>query len=380
MGATFSLGRLAGVRVGVHWSVLVIFFVIAMGLALGRLPDAHPDHPAWRYWIVGLAASVIFLGSLLVHEISHAVVARRNGIDVEEITLWILGGAARLKSEAATPGAEFRIAGVGPLVSLAVGLLFAVLAGVLAELIGVGLAVEALAWLAGINILLAVFNAFPAAPLDGGRLLRAALWKWTGNQLRATAVATTAGRLLGWVLTGLGLYQVFLGATFSGIWLVLVGWFVIAAATAESGQASMRELLRGTPVREAMTADPLVASVGTTVADFLADPVFRYRHSAFPVIDEKGLPVGLVTVNRLHQVPAEQRAATALAETMIPLRDLPTAGPDDPLMQLLPELGTSPANRALVLDEGRLAGIVTSSDISRITSWLTSSPVRPSRS
>ncbi|MFI2367626.1 site-2 protease family protein [Streptomyces sp. NPDC018833] len=380
MGATFSLGRLAGVRVGVHWSVLVIFIVIAMALALGRLPEAHPDHPAWRYWIVGLAAAVVFLGSLLAHEISHAVVARRNGIEVEDITLWMLGGVARLKSEAATPGAEFRIAGVGPLVSLGAGLFFGILAGVLAGLVGVGLAVEALAWLSGINILLAVFNALPAAPLDGGRLLRAALWKWTGDQLRATMVATTAGRLLGWVLTGLGLYQVFLGAAFSGIWLMLLGWFMIAAATAESGQAGMRELLRGVPVRQAMTADLLVTSARTTVADFLADPVFRYRHSAFPVIDDQGDPVGLVTVNRLHQVPAEQRAATTLAETMIPLRDLPTARPDDPLMHLLPELDTSPANRALILDEGRLVGIVTSSDISRITSWLTSTQVWRSRS
>lgn len=377
MGATFSLGRLAGVRVGVHWSVLVIFFVIAFGLALGRLPDAHPDHPAWRYWIVGLATSVVFLLSVLAHEISHALVARRNGIDVEDITLWMLGGAARLKGEAPSPGAEFRIAGVGPLVSLVVGVVFGALAGVLAGIFGVGLAVEALAWLSGINILLAVFNAVPAAPLDGGRLLRATVWKATGNALRATAVATAAGRVLGWTLVGLGLYLLLLGAAFSGIWLVLMGWFMVAAATAESGQATMRELLRGVPVREVMTAEPLSAAAGTTVADFLGEPAFRYRHSAFPVTDNEGRPVGLVTVSRLHQVPEEQRTSTTLTEVMTPLKDLPTAAPGDPLAQLLPKLETTPANRALVLDEGRLVGIVTSSDVSRTVSWLTSSPAWP---
>lgn len=377
MGAAFSLGRLAGVRVGVHWSVLVIFFVIALGLALGRLPDAHPDHPAWRYWIVGLAASVIFLVSLLAHEISHAVVARRNGIDVEDITLWMLGGAARLKGEASSPGAEFRIAGVGPLVSLVVGVLFGALAGILAGIGSDGLVVEALAWLSGINILLAVFNAVPAAPLDGGRLLRALVWKTTGNSLRATVVAATAGRVLGWVLVGLGLYLVFVGTAFSGIWLVLIGWFMVAAATAESSQATRRELLGGVPVREVMTAGPLAAAADTTVADFLGDPAFRYRHSAFPTTDDEGRPVGLVTVSRLHQVPEEQRASTTLAEAMIPLTELPTAAPGDPLVQLLPTLDTTPANRALVLDEGRLVGIVTSSDISRALSWLTSTPARP---
>lgn len=174
------------------------------------------------------------------HEVSHAVVARRNGVGSDDITLWLLGGAARLKSEAPTPAAEVRIAGVGPLVSFVLGVVFALLTVLLAELDGPGLLVEALAWLAGINVLLAVFNVLPAAPLDGGRLLRAVVWWRTGNRLRATEVATGAGRVLGWLLIGVGIYLVLVGATVDGIWLLLLGWFMTAMASAEEGQAKLR--------------------------------------------------------------------------------------------------------------------------------------------
>ncbi|MGW0826609.1 site-2 protease family protein [Streptomyces sp. NPDC002845] len=372
MGATFSLGRLAGIRIGVHWSVLVIFVLLAAGLAEGRLPAAHPGSSGWLYWIVGLGAAAVFLLSLLAHEISHAVVARRNGVDADEITLWLLGGVARLRSEAPRPGAELRIAGVGPLVSLVLGVLFAILAGGFGGLYGYGLFVEALAWLAAINILLALFNVLPAAPLDGGRLLRAAVWKWTGDPLRATMVATSAGRILGWLLIVAGLYLLFLGASFSGIWLAIIGWFLIAAATVEGGQAKMRELFAGVPVRRAMTPDPLTVPADATVAEFLDEPTLRYQHSAFPVTADGDVPVGLVTVHRAGAVPSGERHTTTLESVMTPLDELTTAGPDDPLSRVLPDLASSPVRRILVVQDGRLVGIVSSSDISRITTWLTS--------
>ncbi|WP_240139191.1 site-2 protease family protein [Streptomyces sp. MUM 178J] len=372
MKATFTLGRLAGIRVGVHWSVLVILVLLAVGLAT-RFPEAYPDHPAWLYALSGLAAAVVFLLSLLAHELSHAVVARRNGVSVEDITLWLLGGIARLKSEAPTPGAEVRIAGVGPLVSLLLGLAFGFLAGLLASVFGAGLLVEVLAWLAAINILLAVFNVLPAAPLDGGRLLRALVWRRTGNPLRATAVAAGAGRALGWLLVAVGVYLAIAGAALSGIWLAIVGWFLIAMATAEGSEAKLRELLGGIAVRQAMGPDPVAAPVSASVAEFLASPAYRYRHSAFPVVDDQERPVGLVTVKAAADVPEDRRAATGLSAVMVPLEDVPTAHPDDDLVQLLPALESSSVHRALVLDQGRLVGIVTSSDVSRITSWLSSS-------
>jgi Zn-dependent protease/CBS domain-containing protein len=371
---TFRLGHIAGIRVGVHWSVLIIFLIIAVGLAEGRLPDAHPGRSLWQYWLVGILTALVFFGSLLAHEVAHAVVARRNAMEADSITLWLLGGAARLKDEAPSPGAELRVAGVGPLVSLVLGVAFGALAAVLVALGLSGLTVEAVAWLAGINVLLAVFNALPAAPLDGGRLLRAFVWWRTGNRLQATSAATTAGRVLGWLLVLLGLYQVLLGGL-GGLWLALIGWFLIAAATAEGGHAQTKEALNRVSVRQAMTPDPVSAPASLPLKELLQGPAFRYRHSAFPVVsDDAALPIGLVTVHRARGIAARDGADAPVAEAMFPLDQVVTIGPDEPLGGLLLKLEASPTRRALVMEEGRLVGIVSSSDINRVLTWLTSTP------
>ncbi|MEV0692951.1 site-2 protease family protein [Streptomyces sp. NPDC050388] len=306
MPATFVLGRIAGIRVGVHWSVLLVFGIIVFGLSQGRLPETYPGR-AWAvYWAAGLCTAVVFFASLLAHELGHAVVARRNGVEVDDIVLWLLGGAARLRTEASSPGAELRIAGVGPLVSLLLGGLFAFGAWLLDLASGPGVVVEMVAWTAGINVLLAVFNALPAAPLDGGRLLRAFLWWRTGDRLRATAV----GQVLGRLLVVLGLLAFLRTGAFGGLWLALIGWFLIVAATAEGRQAQLCGALAGVPVRDAMTPEPLAVPADTTVAGFLTDARYHYRHSAFPVTED-GPPVGLVTLDSARKVPqAEAHAVT----------------------------------------------------------------------
>ncbi|MFJ9680519.1 site-2 protease family protein [Streptomyces sp. NPDC101194] len=370
MRATFTLGRIAGVRIGVHWSVVLIFGIIAFGLAQGRLPHAYPGHAPVVYWLAGLGAAVVFLASLLAHELAHAVVARRNGVAVDDIVLWLLGGVARLKSEASSPGAELRIAGVGPLVSLLTGGLFVLGTWLLALLSAPGLLIEVVAWLAGINLLLAVFNALPAAPLDGGRLLRAFLWWRTGDRLRATAGATMAGRVLGWLLVALGLVVFMRGGGFSGLWMALIGWFLIAAATAEGRQAHLRGVLAGVPVRDAMTRDPLTVPAVLTIADLLADPRYRYRHSAFPVSGVDGAPVGLVTLDGARRVTTEKSGTVTVGEVMVPLSQTAIAGPEDSLADLLPRMEPGAEHRVLVMDEGRLVGILSLSDVSRTLTWL----------
>ncbi|MER7814718.1 site-2 protease family protein [Streptomyces sp. NPDC096153] len=364
------MGRIAGVRVGVHWSVLLVFAVIALGLAQGRLPETHPGHPAVLYWLTGLSAAVVFFASLLAHEIAHAVVARRNGVEVEDIVLWLLGGAARLKTEASGPAAEVRIAGIGPLLSLALGGVFAAGAWLAARTSAPGLVVEGMTWLAGINLLLAVFNAVPAAPLDGGRLLRAFLWWRTGDRLRATKGAATAGRLFGWFLALLGLLLLMRTGSFGGLWLAVLGWFLIAAATLEGRQAELRATLTGVPVRDAMTADPVSVPAGLTVEGFLSDPRYRFRHSAFPVTGDGGAPVGLVTLEATRAVRREQQAVVTVGDVMLPLAEVTVALPDEGLAELLPRVQPGGAHRVLVLDGSRLVGILSASDISRTVTWL----------
>ncbi|WP_405105575.1 site-2 protease family protein [Micromonospora sp. NBC_01405] len=364
MRASFRIGRVAGVPVGVNWSVLVIFLLIAWGLSANQFPRSYPDRPTWEYVLAGLSAAVVFFLGLLAHEVSHAVVAKRNGIEVEGITLWLFGGVAELRGEARDPGAELRIAGVGPLVSLIIGVFFGGIA-VLLALAGVhGLWLGALAWLAGINILLAVFNALPAAPLDGGRLLRAAVWKATGDRTRASVVAARAGRILGVLLIGLGLWQFLRGAGFGGLWLALIGWFLIGAAGMEERQARTGSALRGVRVADVMTPQPQTASAEMTVADFVDHYLFAYRHSALP-LTEDGRPVGLVTLDRVRGVPADRRAATTLAEVACRADQLVLASPDEQLTDLLPRLSGCTDGRALVVTDQRLVGIVSPSDISR---------------
>ncbi len=372
--ATFTIGRIAQVRVGVHWSVVFIFALIVWGLAQGRFPEAYPGRYALVYWAAGLVTAVVFFLSLLAHELAHAIVARRNGVDVDDIVLWLLGGAARLRSEAPGPAAELRIAGVGPLVSLVLGGVFGVAAWLLSLTPAApGLLVEAVVWLAAINVLLAVFNAIPAAPLDGGRLLRAVIWWRTGDRLRATAGATAAGRAFGWLLVVAGLLLFLRTAALGGLWLALIGWFLVAAATTEGRQAQLRGVLAGVPVRQAMTPGPVAVPAALSVASFLTDPRYRYRHAAFPAVADDGeRPVGLMTLERARAVPEEQRGSVTVADTMVPLDDVTVVAPDDPLADLLPRMEAGPDHRVLVVEAGRLVGVVSSTDVNRAVTWLMS--------
>jgi Zn-dependent protease len=364
--ATFTLGRIAGVRIGVNWSVLLIFGLVAFGLAAGRLPEGYPDRPWPVYAVVGLVTAVVFFASLLAHELAHAVVARRHGVGVDDIVLWLLGGATRMRAEAPSPAAELRISGAGPLVSAVLGVLFALCAWLL-NAAGAGPGVEGAAWLAAINVLLAVFNTIPAAPLDGGRLLRSFLWWRTGSRLRATAGAATAGQVFGWTLLVAGLLGFLWTAWPGGLWLALVGWFLLAAAAEEGRQARVRELLTGMAVRDAMTPDPVTAPARLTVGELLADGAFGGRHAAFPVAGrgEGAAPVGLVTVDRAGHVPPEERPRTTVDEIMLPLQEARVAAPDEALGDLVPRLEPGPEHRVLVLERGRLVGIVAPSDINQ---------------
>ena len=373
MGQTFSLGRISGIRIGVNWSVLFIVALLAYGLAAGQFPAEVPRHPVAEYIVAGVVTAVAYIGSLLVHELAHSLVARRNGIKVEDITLWLLGGVSRLEGEFPDPGAELRVAGAGPLASLLLGGLFLLLAWLVMTAGVRGLVVAALAWLGGINILLAVFNVIPAAPLDGGRLLRAVLWSITKDKLKAAIWSARAGQVFGWILTVVGIYLVLVARDYSWLWFVLLGWFLISAATSENQQAVLQSRLRTVPVREIMTANPVTVPASATVAQFLHDYLPWSRHAAFPVVADSQT-VGLVTVKRINQVPAGERGQTTLHDVACPLSEVARAAPDESAADLLPGLNGCADGRALVFDDGHLAGIVSPSDISRALERLTRSP------
>ena len=238
MGDTFRLGRIAGVSVGFHWSLLGVAVLIILQLA-GELQGDRASTLA-----LATVGAVLFLGSVLLHELGHSVVAQREGLEVDGVSLWLLGGVARLRGHPATPGAEFRIAFAGPAVSglLAIGF-FAVGVGV-GELGWSSSVGDVLRWLGWLNAILFVFNLLPAAPLDGGRLLKAALWRWWRDPLRATIGAGRAGQGLGALLLGLGVFQLLRGFT-PGVWTAMIGWFVLAAAGYEVGAARDEQRRQG---------------------------------------------------------------------------------------------------------------------------------------
>jgi Zn-dependent protease len=369
MEETFRLGRIAGVRVGVNWSVLVIFVLIAYGLAGQYFPRTYPHAPAGADAAAGIIAAIVFVLSLLAHELAHAVVARRNGVAVEGITLWLFGGLARLSGEAPTPGAELRIAGVGPLVSLVLGLLFGLVAGLLAATGVTGLVVAAFGWLGGINVSLAIFNVIPAAPLDGGRLLRALVWWLTKDRRKATLVASRAGQVFGWLLVAYGLVSVFVTRSYGGLWSALIGWFLISAATMETQQASTQSALAGVPVARVMSpADPVPDSM--SVAGFLARHLPDYRHSAVPVTDEAGNTVGLVTLDRISRVPPADRDHVTLRQLICPVGQVATARPSEPVTEVLGRMRPGCGKgRALVFDDGHLVGVISPEDVMRALQW-----------
>jgi Zn-dependent protease len=365
MRASIPLGRIAGIQVGVNVSVFLIVVILVGGLATGQLPAAFPNRSVIAYVIAAIIAAVLFLASLLAHELAHSLVARRNGIEVESIVLWLLGGVAQLRGEARTPAADFRIAIVGPLTSLGLAIGFGLAAGGVGLLGASGLPFGVLAYLAAANAMLAVFNLIPAAPLDGGRVLRAALWRWRGERQTAAVNAARAGRVLGFVLVALGVLQVVTGDGLGGVWLALIGWFVVSAATAEEQQARRDGQVARATISEVMSAAPSIDG-NLTVRDFLSQVALIHQFSSYPLVDAEGRLTGLVTLNRVRAVPPTHRATTSLGDIACPPTEVPTARPDEPLVDVLRGWhGGDDCAVVVVESEDRVVGVVSPSDVAR---------------
>jgi Zn-dependent protease/CBS domain-containing protein len=296
------------------------------------------------------------------------VVARHEGVEVDGITLWMLGGMTRMHGDAPTPAAELRITGAGPLSSLVIGIALGGLALGLDALDASRLVVAVLWWLGLINVVLAVFNALPGAPLDGGRLLHAFLWWRRGDRLRATETASRAGQVLGWVLVGLGFVEFGFGSGLGGgLWLALLGWFLITSARAEEERARLQDVLQDRRVSDVMTPNPTPVPGWVTARDFVDHYLLVHRDLAFPVVDDAGQVTGLVTLERVRALSPAARGTATVAQVATPIAEAPTVAPTDPaptLLDAFAQVDVPPA--VLVLDGGRPVGVVTESDLSRL--------------
>ncbi len=368
MTASLRLGRIAGIPVGASWSVLLIAALFAWSLAGSILPGLVPGLAPSTYWLAAVVATGLFLGSLLAHEVGHALVARRAGLRVRGITLWLLGGVAQLEDEPASPGDDLRVAIVGPAISLALAAGFGVAAAGLALLGVPALAVAVLGWLAVGNVALAVFNLIPAAPLDGGRVLRALLWRRHGNRARAAVTAATAGQVAGGILIAYGLLGVLTGWGIGTLWTVLVGWFLVAAARQEREQTVVRHGLAGLRVGDVMTPTSVLAPAWFTVDALLRDQAAAWRPTgaptALPLRSFDGQPAGVVTIAALESVPPSQRHLVRAGDVAVPAWAVAVTRPDEPVSGLLGRLRGG-SGIAVVVVGGELVGVVTQAEIAR---------------
>ncbi len=366
MRDAIPLGRVAGFPVKVHWSVLVILWLFTWSLA-STLPGTAKGYAPLGYWLAGACGALVLLASLLAHEMAHAVVARRAGVGVESVTLWLFGGVTSLGGEATTPKAAFRIAIAGPATSLALAGMFYGLVTVLHTVRAAPIVIGVASWLAVINLVLGLFNLLPGAPLDGGRVLRAYLWRRDGDIVRAGIGAAHAGRVLAFILIALGLAEFVAGGLVGGVWLAFIGWFIFAASREEEIRISTQQLFAGVRVSDAMTARPHTAPGWITVEDFIQRYVLGDRHSAYPVADRNGTIVGLVTLTQLRDLAPGRRGTTSVRDIALPLHEVPTAAPQEPLTALLERMAPAgPRSRALVIDGSGVVGIVTPSDLTRL--------------
>jgi Zn-dependent protease len=366
MTASLRFGRIAGIPVGASWSALLIAALIAWSLAGRLLPAQAPGLGPAAYWLGGAVGAGLFLGSLLAHEIGHALVARRAGLRVRGITLWLLGGVAQLEDEPASPGDDLKVAIVGPAVSLALAVGFGLTAFGLAALGGPALGVAVAVSLAVSNTALALFNLLPAAPLDGGRVLRGLLWRRHGNRVRAAVTATRAGVWVGAGLVAYGLLGSVTGWGIGTLWTALVGWFLVTAARQERDHALLASQAGGLLAGQVMTPAPVTAPAWFTVDAFLRNYVEPWQAAALPLRTFDGRPAGVVTAAALYAVPMDRRHIVRAGDVAIPPSDLVLVGPEDPVAGLAARLANGRTVAAVVAG-GRLLGLITASDLARAT-------------
>lgn len=366
MRGQLRIARIAGIDVRLHYSWFLIAGLITVSLA-GQL---HLVNPAWGpglIWSVALITAIAFFAALLAHELSHAAVARSRGIPVPTITLFALGGIAHMGRDAADPKTEFWMGLAGPAASLVIGFAALGLARALGwqyDVTPSSAGMVMLVWFGGVNVLLALFNMIPGFPLDGGRVLRAAIWGATKDRVRATRIAAGIGQLVAVGLIVFGFLSLFRGAGFGGLWLAFIGMFLLEAARASTAEVELSAALSGVRVGDVMTRDCMLIERGLPVLD-VANEVFRTGRRCFFVVDD-GHVAGMLTPAEMRGVDRERWATTPAGEVMRPLERLHRVSPEAPVTEALEVIGREDVNQLPVIEAGQLKGVISRDQILRL--------------
>ena len=361
MGTGLKIGKIFGIPIELHVSWFLIFAMVTWSLASGLFPQEYPNMQSGLYWVLGVVTSLLFFGSVLLHELGHSVVALRDEVPVRKITLFIFGGLAQIEKEPPTSGSEFRIAIAGPLVSLALAGFFGLLW--LLDKPFSYLAAPSI-WLARINLMLALFNMIPGFPLDGGRVLRAILWQRIGNFYKATRIAGRVGSVVAYGFIGFGALTIFNGNFINGMWLIFIGFFLQNAASNNVAVSSFREALHGTTVGRVMTYDFPKVPGNAVIQQLVDEQVLSTGQRYFMVADNDQLE-GLLTLRDITKIPQRQWRFTAIRNAMVPLERLITVSPQQELWEALQTMDTNNINQVPVCDDNEIRGVLSREQIVR---------------
>lgn len=359
MKAQIKLGRIFGVEIGLHYSWFIIALLITLSLA-AQFSLNNPDWSDSLRWGLAIITAVLFFAAIVIHELSHAVVAKARGLPVRSITLFALGGVAEIEKEAADAKTEFWMGIVGPITSFVIGVIC----------LGIALALgwtppgfpqqplpAMLMWLGYINIVLAIFNMIPGFPLDGGRVLRAIAWWITGDAKRATTIASRVGQVIAFAMIVYGIFQFFRGAGFNGLWITFIGWFLLSASRESQAQVAIIERLRGVRVADVMSRDYPTVDGHSNLQTFVEEHLVRTGRRCF-VVTLNGRSEGMITPNEIREIQRARWPYTTVADVMRPLDQVRTAAPDTPVSEALEVMAREDLNQLPVVDNGELAGLI----------------------
>jgi Zn-dependent protease len=354
MSASIKLGRIWGIPIGLNSSWFIIFALLTWSLSSGYFPNEYPGLSLIVHVLLGLITTLLFFFSVLAHELGHAYLALRNHIPVKGITLFIFGGVAQIESEPRTPGAEFRIAIAGPLVSLGLALIFG--ATYLLDQNIPYLAAPSI-YLARINLILALFNMIPGFPLDGGRVLRALIWRQTNNFQRASYIASYTGQLVAYGFIGWGIYTIFTGQFFNGVWFAFIGWFLQNAAASSYAQVNMQESLRGITVNKVMSPDISKVTSLTPISQLVDERVLTGGERTFYVTNNGNL-LGMLTLSDIASIPQSRWPFTTAGHLMVPGDRLVKVEPGTELLSAFQEMDKSNVSQVPVMQNEKLVGVL----------------------
>jgi Zn-dependent protease/predicted transcriptional regulator len=360
MRSQITLGRVFGIKIGLHYSWFLIALLIVFSLS-GQFRATNPEWGDGFILALAIATAILFFVSLLLHELAHSLVATSNGLPVKEITLFALGGVSQIEREPTSARVEFWMAFVGPLTSAAIGLACLTLAGLMGNPSSDPW-MAVLHWLGYINLMLAAFNLIPGYPLDGGRVLRALIWWKTGAADRATQAAAAVGQVVAFGFIAFGVFRFFGGAGFGGLWIAFIGWFLLQAARESSVRVGLAHALKGVRVADVMTRDCPTVDGASNLQHFVEEELLRTGRRCFVVIDQ-GAIAGLVTSHEIKQVDRARWSSLTVHDVMRPLAQLRAVTPETPLTSALQAMGRDDLNQLPVVVNGRLEGVLSRAQV-----------------